>query len=70
MSAIVYVGDVGGPTLMIGRSPDDDVKGHRSWLERCWLVWPHAGQVRHTHGRVPSAESCSYGRTPDRYGAS
>ena len=43
MSAIVYMGDDGGPTLLIGLSPSDSVPGVAS--ERCWRVWPHAGQA-------------------------
>ena len=46
LSVILYVGDEGGPTLMIARSPADE--GPSSTLqppERCWLVWPHAGQI-------------------------
>ena len=45
MSAILYIGDEGGPTLMVGRSPTDELEGHAAWLERAWLTWPHAGQL-------------------------
>lgn len=45
MSAIVYISDEGGPTLMIGRSPTDDLGEHAAWRERGWLVWPHCGQI-------------------------
>ena len=59
MSAIVYISDEGGPTLMLGRSPTDSLGDHTAWLERAWLVWPHAGQIAAfpgdmLHGVMPS----------------
>ena len=46
LSVILYVGDEGGPTLMIARSPaDENPSSTLQPPERCWLVWPHAGQI-------------------------
>ena len=60
MSSIVYVGDEGGPTVMVGRGPADALAAHAAWRERCWLSWPHAGQVavfpgEMLHGVLPLA---------------
>ena len=69
MSAIVYISDEGGPTLMIGRSPIDDLGEHAAWLERGWLVWPHCGQVaafpgNMLHGVLPLRTQSATRRTP------
>ena len=47
LSAIVYLSDEGGPTMMIGRRPTDDLEepNTAAWQERVWLVWPHCGQI-------------------------
>lgn len=62
LSVIVYAADEGGPTLMIGRSPADAPPTAQApgAAERCWLVWPHAGQVAAfpgamLHGVLPMA---------------
>ncbi|KAL1528411.1 hypothetical protein AB1Y20_009760 [Prymnesium parvum] len=50
-SAIVYLTDDGGPTVLIDRTPESHASCEAAAAEpkqggqRCWLVWPHAGQI-------------------------
>ena len=66
LSVIVYVGDEGGPTLLIARSPADEAPSSIAPQppERCWLVWPHAGQIASFAGSMLHGVLRQKGATP------
>lgn len=64
LSLIVYVGDEGGPTLLIARSPADEGPSASTPAERCWLVWPHAGQIASFAGSMLHGVLRQEGATP------